>query len=159
MIDTPAIIGTTAQPTAVIRLTIPRAQIGAAMSAGVGELLAVVQAQGIGPIGPVFALHHEITRERFDFELGVPVSSPVRAEGRVQASELPSIRVARTIHHGPYEDLAAAWEDLDEWMLANGHTQAPGLWERYLIGPASEPDPAKWQTELNHPVGPFGPIG
>ena len=152
MIDTPAIVETIAQPTAVIRFTVPRAQIGAAMSAGVGELLAIVKAQGIGPIGPVFALHHDVTPDRFDFELGVSVSGSVRAEGRVHASRLPATRVARTIHHGSYEGLAAAWAELDDWMLANGHTQAPGLWERYLIGPASEPDPAKWQTELNHPV-------
>jgi effector-binding domain-containing protein len=152
MISAPELVETTEQPAAVIRFTIPRAQIGAVMRAGVGELLAIVTAQRIGPIGPVFSLHRDVAPDIFDFELGVPVSGPVRPEGRVHASRLPAIRVARTIHHGPYEGLAAAWDELDAWITANGHTPAPGIWERYLVGPATESDPANWQTELDHPI-------
>ncbi|HLT36023.1 MAG TPA: GyrI-like domain-containing protein [Enhygromyxa sp.] len=153
MIDHPEIIETPEQQTAVIRLTIPREQIREAMGAGFAELMATVAAQGIGPIGPAFSLHRTMAPDIFDFELGVPVSGPVRAEGRVRASHLPAARVARTIHRGGYEGLAEAWDQLDGWMNANGHTTALPVWERYLVGPSSEPDPARWQTELNHSIG------
>jgi len=29
---------------------------------------------------------------------------------------------------------------------------AGGIWERYVYGPESNPDPATWRTELNQPV-------
>jgi effector-binding domain-containing protein len=152
VIDTPQIVETTEQATAVIRFMIPREQIREVMGAGFGELMATVAAQGIGPIGPAFSLHHTVAPDIFDFELGVPVSGPVRAEGRVHASKLPALRVARTIYRGSYEGLGGAWGELDAWITANGHTPAPNLWERYVVGPESESDPGKWQTELNHPV-------
>jgi len=36
---------------------------------------------------------------------------------------------------------------------ADGHIlEPPDLWERYLTGPESNPDPATWRTELNRPL-------
>ena len=49
MIDTPEIIQTTTVPTARIRLTIPRSEIRNVMGPGIGELMAVLGAQGISP--------------------------------------------------------------------------------------------------------------
>lgn len=52
MIDTPQITQSAAQQTAVIRFTIPRAEIQNVMGPGMGELMAAVAAQGIAPAGP-----------------------------------------------------------------------------------------------------------
>ncbi len=84
MIDTPQITETTAQHAAVIRLTIPRAEIQQAMGPAIGEVMAAVGEQGIGPAGPVFSHHFKMDPEIFDFEVGVPVASPVTPVGRVQ---------------------------------------------------------------------------
>ena len=37
-------------------------------------------------------------------------------------------------------------------VAAGGHTPAPDLWECYVAGPESGPDPAAWRTELNRPL-------
>ena len=60
--------------------------------------------------------------------------------------------VARAVYHGPYEGLAAAWAEFCAWVEAGGHTPAEDLWERYVVGPESSPDPAVWRTELNRPL-------
>jgi effector-binding domain-containing protein len=60
--------------------------------------------------------------------------------------------VARTVHHGGYEGLPLAWGKFLAWVADGGHTPAPDLWERYLVGPESSPDPADWRTELNQPL-------
>jgi effector-binding domain-containing protein len=60
--------------------------------------------------------------------------------------------VARTIHHGPYEGLPAAWPQLDAWIREQGRTPGPSLWETYLTDPASSADPATWRTELTRPL-------
>jgi len=152
MLDTPRIVNTTAQAAAVIRLTIPREQMQQVFGPAVAELLTTLAAQGVEPVGAVFAHHLAMTDDRFDFELGVKVTAPVKATGRVKPGELPAAKVARTIYSGPYEGLPGAWDEFMAWMAANGHKPAPDLWELYSVGPQSSPDPAVWRTELTRPL-------
>jgi hypothetical protein len=51
MIDKPEVVQTAAQPAAIIRFTIPRAEIQKVMGPGFQELMEVVSGQGIGPAG------------------------------------------------------------------------------------------------------------
>jgi effector-binding domain-containing protein len=152
MIAAPQIIKTEAQEAAVIRLTIPRSEMMKAFGPAVSELMSTLAAQGVEPIGAVFAHHMKITQDTFDFELGVKVSVPVKATGRVRPGQLPAAKVARTVYSGPYDGLPSAWGEFNNWMNANGHEQAADLWEVYSVGPQSSPDPANWRTELNRPL-------
>ena len=152
MIETPQIIQTQAQAAAVIRLTVARSEMMKVFGPAVGELMAALAAQGVEPVGAVFAHHRKMSPEIFDFELGVKVAAPVKATGRVKPGELPAAKVARTVYSGPYEGLPAAWSEFDRWMKANGHEQAADLWELYSVGPQSTSDPAGWCTELNRPL-------
>ena len=152
MIETPQIIQTQAQAAAVIHLTVARSDMMKVFGPAVGELMSVLATQGVEPIGAVFAHHLKMSPDAFDFELGVRVTSPVKATGRVKPGQLPSAKVARTIYHGPYDGLPSAWGEFDKWMRANGHEQASSLWELYSVGPQSTPDPANWRTELNRPL-------
>lgn len=152
MLSAPQIIQTTAQTAAVIHLTIPRREMMKMFGPTIGELMAALAAQSVEPIGAVFAHHIKMSPEIFDFELGVKVSAPVKATGRVKPGELPAAKVANTVYSGPYEGLPTAWGEFDKWIKANGHEQAADLWELYSVGPQTTPDPAGWRTELNRPL-------
>jgi effector-binding domain-containing protein len=152
MLDQLRVVQTRAQPAAVIRLTIPRAEIRNVMGPAIAEVMATVAAQGMTPAGPVFSHHLRMDPDTFDFEVGVPVATAIPPAGRVQPSQLPGARVARTVYSGPYEGLASAWAEFGKWLAAEGHTPAPDLWECYVAGPESGPDPAAWRTELNQPL-------
>ncbi len=152
MLDVPQIVHTEAQAVAVVRLTIPRATIQSVMGPAIAEVMGVIAAQGVAPSGPVFSHHLKMDPETFDFEVGVPVTRPVSAAGRVHASQLPPATVARTIYRGPYEGLGAAWSEFEKWITSEGYKPAPDLWECYIAGPESSPDPATWRTELNRPL-------
>jgi effector-binding domain-containing protein len=152
MIETPQITQSAAQLTAIIRLTIPRKEIRNVMGPGIGELMAAIAAQGVAPAGPVFSHHFKMDPDIFDFEIGVPVTAPVAAAGRMKPGQLPATTVARTVYQGNYDGLADAWGEFDSWIEANGHTPAADLWECYVLGPESSPDPAAWRTELNWPL-------
>ncbi len=152
MLSTPEIIQTKSQPAAVIRLTVPRSEMMKVFGPAVGELMAALAAQGVAPIGAVFAHHLKMSPDIFDFELGVKVAALVKSTGRMQPGELPAAKVARTIYSGPYEGLPSAWGEFSTWLQANGHSQAENLWELYSVGPQSTPDPAQWRTELNRPL-------
>ena len=148
MLEEPQIVQTSTQLVATIRITIPRREIRNVMGPGRAELMAAVAAQGIAPAGPWFTHHLNTEPDTFDFEICVPVTTPITATGRVKPGELPAVTAARTVYHGDYEGLAGAWIELMAWIAAQGHTPAPDFWERYLVGPESDPDPAAWRTEL-----------
>ncbi|MBO9539070.1 GyrI-like domain-containing protein [bacterium] len=152
MIETPQITQSEAQLTAFIHLTVPREEIQEVMGPGIGEVMAAIAAQGIAPAGPWFTHHLRMDPEIFDFEICVPVTAPVAPAGRVQAGQLPAAKVARTVFHGNYEGLGDAWGEFMDWIEAQGHTPASDLWECYVKGPESSPNPADWRTELNRPL-------
>ena len=152
MIDTPHIAECPAQAIACIRLTIPRAEIQKVMGPGIQEVMAVVAAQGIGPVGPWLTHHLRMDPAVFDFEIAVPVSRAVTPVGRVEAGELRATRVSRTVYRGGYEGLGDAWGQHMKWIAEQGLTPAADLWEVYTKGPESSPDPSAWCTELNRPL-------
>jgi effector-binding domain-containing protein len=161
MLDQPQITRTESRLAAVIRLTISRNEIQQVMGPGINELMQTIAAQGIAPEGPLFSHHFRMNPETFDFEIGVPVSQPVKPSGRVKVGGLPSATVARTVYRGSYEGLGQAWGEFSSWIQAEGHSVAPDLWESYVAGPESSPEPSNWRTELNRPLTAVGsrPVG
>jgi effector-binding domain-containing protein len=156
LIDTPVIITTTAQLTAVIPLVIRKDEMPKVFGPCIRELFAVVAAQKLTPAGPVFAHHFKICADSFEFELGVPILESIRPVGRVKPGLWPAMRVARTVFHGPYQGLPDAWGQFMTWVDTAGHTPAEDLWECYVVTPDSNPDPTTWQTQLNRPLLPAG---
>jgi effector-binding domain-containing protein len=151
-LDPTQVLRTSPTLTAVIRLTVPRSQMQAVMGPAIGEVMAVVAAQGLTPSGPLFSHHFAMSPETFDFEVGVPVAAKVTPQGRVQPGEWPAREVARTVYRGPYEGLGAAWGEFLAGLTAQGRTHGPELWESYQQGPESNPDPATFCTELTRPL-------
>jgi effector-binding domain-containing protein len=149
MIETPRIVETAAQDFAFLHLTVPRAEIRNVMGPGIGEVMAALAAQGAAPAGPWFTHHLRMDPAVFDFEICFPVAAPVEASGRVRPGRRPAMRVVRAVYGGPYEGLGDAWGEFDAWIATRGHSVGPDLWECYLAGPESGPDPSAWRTELS----------
>lgn len=162
VIDAPTIATTTAQPAAVVHLTIPRGRIQAEMPIAIKEIMSAVARQGLHPTGPLFAHHRAMSAESFDFEVGVPVDGTVTRDGRVSPSELPAATVVRTVYQGGYEGLSRAWEEfgrraraeLADELASRRLERGESIWERYLAGPESGGDPSSWRTELVVPLRP-----
>jgi effector-binding domain-containing protein len=152
MIETPQIVDSPAQLVAAIHIETPRSQIQQVMGPGIGEAMAAARAQGVGPAGPWFAHHHKITAEAFDFDICVPVSAPVTAAGRVKPGQRPAFKAVRTVYHGPYEGLGGAWQEFKQWIEANGYKTTSDVYECYVVGPETSPDPSNWRTELSRRV-------
>jgi effector-binding domain-containing protein len=132
----------------VIHLKIPRNEIQIVMGPGITELMATIGAQGIAATGAWFTHHLKMSSKVFDFEISVPVKSPVASTGRVKPSKWPAMKAVRTTYHGSYEGLGDAWGDFNAWIEKNELKPAADFWECYVAGPESGSDPAKWRTEL-----------
>lgn len=152
MIETPRVVDSPALRTAIIHCTCALADIQDTMTEGIEELLNTLDEQGIKPAGPLLAHYLEIPGETFEFEITVPVSTPVTPQGRVVPSEMVSRRVLQTTLHGDYDGLGDAWGEFFEWIEANGIEVTDDFWECYAVGPETSDDPADWRTELNQPL-------
>ncbi|HEX5103788.1 MAG TPA: GyrI-like domain-containing protein [Pirellulaceae bacterium] len=152
MIEPPQIVNSPAQHIACIRLKIPPAEIRQVMMPGLQEIMAALAAQGMKPAGPWLTHHFQKPVEMFDFEIAVPVATPIAPSGRVQPGQLRATKVARTVYHGGYEGLVAAWGEFCDWISAEGLQTAPDLWECYAKGPESGEDSSNWETQLNQPL-------
>src|SRR5262249_15359922 len=93
-----------------------------------------------------------------DIELGFPVASALSGDARVSADVLPAGRYASLVYTGDYAGLVGANAALLDWgaekglvwdsWAAEGGDGFGARFESYLTDPATDPDPAKWETEV-----------
>ncbi len=148
MLTPPEIIELAAQPTAVIRLTIPRGDMMKRFDPTVQEVLAALKAQGVTPAGPVFVHYLSLPTEIFDFELGFPTVRAIAAAGNVYPALQPAQKIIRTVYTGPFAGMPSAWGVFQQHILAKKYRYAQAFREAYLNDPNLVSDPTQYQTEL-----------
>ncbi len=107
---------------------------------------------GIPSAGPPFVIYHEFGPDTIDAEVCVPIDEVVASSDSFMSRELPAVTVVRTLHVGPYEGLAAAYEAMTDWIRAHGTEAVGPVRERYLHGPGDGVVPTAYRTELEMPV-------
>jgi uncharacterized protein YndB with AHSA1/START domain/effector-binding domain-containing protein len=150
--EAPHIIEAPAQMAAAVHLTVPRSDMRTVVGPALREVMNTIAAQGIEPSGAWFTHHFEMKPDTFDFDICVPVSTPVTPEGRVVLRHIPAMTVARAVYRGPYEGLSQAWGSVMQWMDTHGHVPAADLFECYAAGPETGADSSEWRTELSRPL-------
>lgn len=143
-----------AQHTAIVCGQIRPEELPEFLGGAFGEVIAALDEQGLHPTGAPFGRYRP-TEGGFDVEVGFPCSDVVKPEGRVEASELPGGRAARTMHVGPYGDVGAAYDAAMSWITDEGCIVTGAPWECYLDGP-EVPEP---RTEVFIPCETVHPIG
>ena len=151
MMDTPQIVHTEDQPYAFIHLLIPRSEMHAVLPPTLTELFAAVKAQGL-PVVPWFAHHLTLGDGDFDFEACIPVDDRFVAADHVQRGLWPAGTVARTVYHGDYAGLPAAWHEFNAWIRQHGHPYAGHIYEHYIVNQGTTKNPAEFRTELSWPL-------
>lgn len=134
-----------------------RAELSTKLPPLIGELAGWLAARGVKPMGAPFYRYLVIDQnEGFDIEVGLPVSSPVQGDGRVDVGVIPAGCYAVTTHIGSYDRLQDATAILKKWAAENDvrwdTSENESRWgarlETYLTDPSEVPDPQKWQTEI-----------
>ena len=144
---------------AAIPATVAMDGISAAVDDALPALFGWLASQGIAPAGPPLIRYLVIDMAgELQIELGVPVTAPVTASGRVQPGVLPEGRYAVLRHTGPYDGLVASNAALQRWAQEHviefdtWDTPRGSAWrgraEHYLTDPSKEPDPARWEVDV-----------
>jgi AraC family transcriptional regulator len=139
-----------AQPVAIKRAATPAAELGSVIDKTFPALFGRLAELGVAPSGPPFVRYLE-TGDELEVELGVPVDDARDLDG-VEQSTLPGGRLAVWRHVGPYSDLRAACEQLEQSVKQAGEEPDGPFWESYVTNPAEEPDAAKRVTEIYQPL-------
>ncbi|WP_019928477.1 MerR family transcriptional regulator [Nocardia sp. BMG111209] len=124
------------------------------LQGALGELYAIVAAQGAAVSGPAGGLYADevFTEHRGEATVFVPCRGPVRAVGRVRAATVPAVELAVATHPGGPDGADRTYAALGAYVAR--HTLGvPGpIREYYLVGARDTADPAQWRTEIGWPV-------
>jgi effector-binding domain-containing protein len=135
-------------PTLTIHAEIAPAEIQATMGASFGALFGYAGRNGVQPAG-VFARYHAF-EPKVVMDIGVTLPRALPGEGNIEAGEIAECDAAVTLHVGPYEGMAPAYEAVQAWIAAKGRTAAGPPMEFYLSPPDVPPDQIK--TEVVFPL-------
>lgn len=117
-----------------------------------GAIMAHAATLDVRPSGPPFVVYHDMDMTNLDVEIGFPFERPLDGAGEVHAGEIPPGPAVETVHVGPFDRMAAAYEAVQAWMAEHGHAPAGPPSEHYLDDPQEVPA-AELRTRIVWPVG------
>src|SRR5262249_7172606 len=113
--------------------------------AACGEVWSFIRSAGLSRPGRHVALY----LQGQEVEVGAEVAAPFTGNERIQCSQLPSGRVATTVHFGPYAGLSEAHAAIRQWCAEHGHPLAGICWEIYGHWDESwNANPSKIRTDV-----------
>lgn len=142
------------QPYVAVRTTTPMAAIGTSMGELFGRLYGWLGAHHETATGAPWARYLSVGPDEVEVEVAAPVRTEAVGDGGVSSGVLPACEVATTLHVGPYDHLEDAYAAVSTWLQAHGRQPSGAMWEVYLNGPDTEPDPGRWKTLVCYPYMP-----
>lgn len=161
MTSEPRIVTREEQPYAGVPLTVTMSSLPQAIDSTFTRIFAWLGERGIAPAGPPFIRYFVIDMEAdLEIELGVPVQAGIEGDEQIRAAALPGGQYVSLLHTGPYDQLIAANDTIQDWAEQQGVSF--GSWdtghgsgwrsrfESYITDPTTEPDSSKWETEISY---------
>ena len=148
----PELVTLRPETTAVVRGVVPTTELASFFDRSFRTLADGLAAQQVSITSPAFGLYRGAPGETADLEVGFVTEPAVEPDGDMSASSLPGGRVVRAVHAGGFDALAESWQGLHAWILEQGLTPGPVMWEVYVTKPSPEMNPEDLRTELNWPV-------
>jgi len=112
-----------------------------AIPRGFQKLFAWLGAQNLQPLGQSLGIFHDdpakVPAEQLRSELCVPVAPQAQGSGEIQVKELAEFQAATTVYQGE-SNIRPAYNQLYEWLHAQGYRDAGPVYEMYLSMPGEE---------------------
>jgi effector-binding domain-containing protein len=132
--------------TAVVRATVPFAEIPTAQRSARAAIDAALPALEAEPHGRPLTRFATPAKDALEMEIGTIVGRSFAGRGQVVSSELPAGRAAHFQLKGPFDGMPGAWHTLFAWCQAEKLELAGINWEIYM--PWEGVDPGKLETDL-----------
>jgi effector-binding domain-containing protein len=137
-----------------IQATVDREDLLAWWQGALGELRAVLGAQGLQLAGaPAGIYSSEIFQHgRGAATVFIPVGGAARAVGRVERLVVPPAELAIMLHRGSLADVDLTYGELGAHVMRHEITVEGPLREHYLTGFLDTDNPGQWETEIGWPI-------
>lgn len=108
-----------------------------------------LEKQGINPTEPPCAFYYSIDEKKkvTDLAAAVPVPATAKPSDVYELVTMPACQTVTTTHHGSYDNMLPAYQQMEEFVKANNLKKGLVI-EEYLTDPLIEKDPAKWTTNI-----------
>lgn len=129
-----------AQPVLSIRT---RSAVGAlpqVLGAAFGEIMSYLGEMGAYPAGMPFVGYYNMDMQDLDIEVGFPVAQPLAGRDEIKPGEIPAGKRLSCLYQGPYNEMESTYNEIMEWVAANGHTWTGASYEFYLNSPMEVPE-------------------
>lgn len=129
-------------------------QIAQAMGAAFGKAFEFMEAAEVSALSPPITVYTEMPGANMTFRCGFFVASEdaSKAEGGVQADQIPEGKALHAVHVGPFTNMNQTHGALWAHAKANGLSSAMPVWEIYIDDP-NETDEDELRTEIYHSLG------
>jgi effector-binding domain-containing protein len=94
----------------------------------------------------------DMETQKTDMAVALPVSSTKAGNDTVMPGTLAAGRVLMVNHYGPYDGTGKAHSLIEIYAKENGINIGAPAAEIYVTDPGTEPDTAKWLTQIVYPV-------
>ena len=141
------------KPYLAIRRRLTIEEMPSVMGGLYGRVYSHLAEAGEKPAGPSLTVVHSWSPTELDLECGVLVEDDVQGKGDIKAGSTPGGRCATAVYVGPYDGLAAAWEEFTAEVKRQGLESKWPSWEEYRVTPQDVEDHAQCETVLYEPVG------
>jgi DNA-binding transcriptional MerR regulator len=137
-----------------IQATVDRDDLLAWWLGALGELHAVLGAQGLEPAGPPAGIYASgiFQHGRGDATVLIPTGGTARAVGRVEPLVIPPAELAIMLHRGSLADGDLTYGELGAHVMRHEISIDGPLREHYLTGFLDTDDSAQWETEIGWPI-------
>ncbi len=146
----------TVPPMAAIAIqeTVDREDVLAWWHGALGELRAILGAQGLQPAGPTGGMYGSemFQHGRGDATVFIPTDGAVRPIGRVERLVVPAAELAIMLHRGSLADADLTYGELGAHVMRHEINVEGPLRENYLVGFLETDDPEQWETEIGWPI-------
>ena len=136
-----------AQPVLSIRTRTSVQDIPQVLGKAYGAIAQYLGELGEQPAGPPFTAYYNMDMQNLDIECGFPVSRRLAGKNEIQASEIPSGKVATCLYTGPYSEMEPAYDALSRWIEDNGYEATGVVCEMYWSDPDKTP-PQELKTQI-----------
>ncbi len=115
--------------------------VAQALAVAFTEISDFIAGNDIKMAGQPMAITRSWDENGFQFDAALPVDKmPGTLSGNVQMGLSPAGRSVRYTHHGPYDQMLHAYNELASFMAANGLQEGPVSWEHYISDPGNTPE-------------------
>ena len=128
------------QPCLVVKGQTSVRELPALIDDSYGRIFSYIGESGMNIADFPFVGYFNMDMENLVVEIGVPVASALVEKDGMVMSLVPSGLVVSTLYQGPYMAMEGVYQEMNEWIAANGLVPAGPVYEYYLNGPEEYPE-------------------